>query len=47
MSEVEQLWSKLAIAFNDNRTWHQLNQQQQQLFIQGVNQILAVCHQLV
>ena len=42
MSDIEILWDKLRLHFNDNREWKQLNLQQQQVFIQGVNMLLAV-----
>ena len=47
MSEVEELWIKLAKAFGDSRKWSELNMQQQAVFIDGVNRILAVLHRMV
>lgn len=47
MSEVEELWVKLSVAFGDNRKWNELNTQQQSIFIEGVNRVLAVLHRMV
>ncbi len=47
MSEVEQLWNRLRGHFSDTREWSQLNLQQQQVFIQGINNILAVFYKQV
>lgn len=47
MSEVEELWVRLASAFGDNRKWSELTMQQQSVFIEGVNRVLAVLHRLV
>lgn len=47
MSEVENLWSQLAAKFGNTKKWHELNQQQQAIFIDGVNRVLAVVHGIV
>lgn len=47
MSDTEKLWSALAAKFGDNRKWSELNMQQQSVFIDGVNRILAVLHRMV
>jgi len=47
MSEIEQFWEQTAPKFNDQRKWSELTLQQQQVFIQGINHILAVFHKLV
>ena len=47
MSEVEELWVKLASSFGDNRKWPELTMQQQSVFIDGVNRVLAVLHRMV
>jgi len=41
-SDIEKLWRQLAAKFGDNRTWHQLNPQEQHQFIHGVNMIMQV-----
>jgi hypothetical protein len=47
MSEVEQLWLQLAAKFGNTKKWNELNQQQQAVFIDGVNRVLAVVHGIV
>lgn len=47
MSEVEELFSKLAEKFGDNRKWYQLTRNQQDVFVEGVNRILAVMHRMI
>ena len=42
MSDVEKLWVKLAEQFGNQRTWHQLSAQEQQVFIDGINRIIVV-----
>ena len=42
MSEVEQLWYALSAKFGNNRTWHELSAHEQQVFIDGINRIIAV-----
>ena len=42
MSDVEKFWTRVAAKFGDNRTWHQLNQMEQQMIMQGINMILQV-----
>ena len=41
-SDIEKLWRKLAAKFGDNRTWWQLNSQEQHQFIHGVNLIMQI-----
>lgn len=47
MSDTEKLWSAVAAKFGDNRKWSDLTQQQQQVFMQGINCFLAVLHRAV
>ena len=47
MSETETLWNAVRKHFNDEREWKNLNMQQQQVFIQGINAFLAVLHKVV
>ena len=46
-SGVEQFWDAVSVKFNDNRKWSELNLQQQSVFIDGINRILAVLHRMV
>ena len=46
-SDVEHFWQAVAAKFGDNRQWNELNLQQQQVVIQGLNNILAVLHRMV
>jgi hypothetical protein len=46
-SEVEQYWEAVASKWCDNRKWHELNNQQQQVVIQSINALLAVLHRMV
>lgn len=46
-SGVEKIWDAIAKHFEDTRTWYQLNQQQQQIFLQAINMMLAVVHKQV
>lgn len=47
MSDVEQFWQSVAAKFGDTRKWSELNLQQQQVVIQGLNNVLAVLHRMV
>lgn len=47
MSDVERLWDAVRKHFNDEREWKNLNQMQQQVFMQGINSFLAVLHRMV
>ncbi len=47
MSDVEQFWQAVAAKFGDNRKWSELNLQQQQVVMQGINNLLAVLHRMV
>ena len=42
MSEVEQLWYALSTKFGNNRAWRELSAQEQHIFIDGINRIIAV-----
>ena len=46
-SEVEIYWERVALAFGDERKWHELNSQQQQAVIHSINAMLAVLHRIV
>ena len=46
-SEVEQLWYALSTKFGNNRAWRELSAHEQQVFIQGVNMIIAVVNNQV
>jgi hypothetical protein len=46
-NDVEQFWQAVATKFGDNRQWSELDIQQQQVVIQGLNNILAVLHRMV
>lgn len=46
-NDVEDFWKAVAAKFGDNRQWSELNLQQQQVVIQGINNILAVLHRMV
>lgn len=41
-SEVEKFWYALSGKFGNNRTWNQLSAQEQHIFIDGINRIIAV-----
>lgn len=47
MSDVEIYWERVAKAFSDERKWHELNGQQQQVVIQSINALLAVLNRMV
>lgn len=47
MSDVEKFWEGVAAKFGDNRKWSDLNLEQQQVLIRGINHILAVLHRVV
>ena len=47
MSDTEKLWSAVAAKFGDSREWSDLNDQQKQVFMQGINCFLAVLHRMV
>jgi len=42
MSETEKFWDAMAAKFGNQRKWSQLNAQEQQQVIMGINLILAV-----
>lgn len=39
---VEQYWQAISAKAGDNRTWHQLPPQHQQMIVQSVNMLLMV-----
>ena len=41
-SDVEKFWYALSGKFGNNRTWNQLSAQEQHIFIDGINRIIAV-----
>lgn len=45
--DVTRFWEATAAKFNDTRKFHELTPQQQQVFMQGINNILAVMHRMV
>lgn len=47
MSDVEKYWDKISKAYGDNRTWNELNRQQQDAVIQSVNILLAVLNRII
>ena len=47
MGDVEIYWERVAKAFSDERKWHDLNSQQQQVVIQSISALLAVLHRMV
>lgn len=47
MSEVEQYWQAIASKWGDERQWHELNGQQQQVVIQSINALPAALHRIV
>lgn len=46
-SSTEILWDSVRKHFDDAREWNDLNQMQQQVFMQGINSFLAVLHKMV
>lgn len=46
-SPVEITWDAIAKNYQDSRTWHQLTRQQQDVFLQAINMILAVVYEYV
>lgn len=46
-SETEVLWDAVRKHFDDTREWKDLNQMQQQVFMQGINSFLTVLHKMV
>lgn len=43
MSDVEKLFYKLQEELAGSGSWHQLNPQYQQVFIQAINNIRGIC----
>ena len=41
---VEKYWQAIAAKAGDNRTWHQLGPQEQQMVVQSINLLLMVLH---
>lgn len=44
MSQVEELYAKLAEKMQIKRKWHELHPMEQHQFVQGCNMILQVLH---
>ena len=44
MSEVETYWNAIRKHTGDPRDWSMLHQQEQQMLIQSINLLLAVCN---
>jgi hypothetical protein len=42
MSDVEKFWVAIAAKFGCNRKWHELQPQEQQQVIMGINMIIGV-----